>query len=129
MATSLPAPEAPGLVTYKDFDRPRQVVGRSPMVEFIAQVLGDDGTDEEGCDGQCRISPMIIMVILATVTTILPIIANRRRYFQNRKGRFIDTPFHLNWWCIQRVLFDRSAQPHGQQVARDNAQVMHIRAS
>ena len=27
--------------------RPRQVVDRSPMVEFIAQIFADDGADEE----------------------------------------------------------------------------------
>jgi hypothetical protein len=41
------APEAPGLVAFENPDRPRQVVGRIPMVEFIAQGLGDDGADEE----------------------------------------------------------------------------------
>ncbi len=41
------APEAPGLLAFENLDRPRQVVGRIPMVEFIAQGRGDDGMDEE----------------------------------------------------------------------------------
>ena len=37
--------------------RARQVVGRSTMVEFIAQVFGDDGADEEEGFGHDRASP------------------------------------------------------------------------
>src|SRR5262245_15726947 len=41
------APEAPGLFTFKYFDRPRQVVGRIPMIEFIAQRSGNHGANEQ----------------------------------------------------------------------------------
>ena len=44
------APQPPGLLAFEDTDRPRQMVGRIPMVEFLAQVRRDDGADEEeGC--------------------------------------------------------------------------------
>lgn len=55
------APEPPGLVAFENLDRPRQVVGRIPMVEFIAQVFCDDGADEEEGGGHKSKSVNIII--------------------------------------------------------------------
>src|SRR5579872_2187440 len=41
------APEPPRLLAFEHAARPRQVVGRIPMIEFLAQMRGNDGADEE----------------------------------------------------------------------------------
>jgi hypothetical protein len=41
------APEAPGLLAFEYLDRPRQVVGRISMVEFIAQRFGNDSANDQ----------------------------------------------------------------------------------
>ena len=65
-------PTGYGLLRLEIFERARQVVGRSPMVEFIAQRLGDDGADEkEGGGHRC----------LATLNWLPRRKCNRLRHF------------------------------------------------
>ena len=45
------APEPPSLVAFEDLDRPRQVAGGIPMVEFLAQVRCNDSADEKEGSG------------------------------------------------------------------------------
>jgi hypothetical protein len=40
-------PEALGLLAFENPDRPWQVVGRIPMVEFLAQSGNDNSANEE----------------------------------------------------------------------------------
>jgi hypothetical protein len=51
------APETPGLVTFENPDRPRQVVVRIPGVEFIVQMRGDDSADKEVSGGGMAVTP------------------------------------------------------------------------
>jgi hypothetical protein len=46
------APEAPVFLRLEIGERARQVVGLIPMIEFVAQRLGDDGSDEEEGGGR-----------------------------------------------------------------------------